>query len=163
MPARLAILLPFALLAACQKPAATVEINTENGQTRISAEPGKDNRLKIDAPGLKADIDLPFMGAITGSMDIDGVKLYPDSKIQGVNIDAHDDRDDGRFTMRFHAPADRAKVVAWFNRQFADNGFKMTLSGDRFTGTNDEGKPVTLDLRDGANGATEGEIRIEGK
>lgn len=163
MPARHLILLPIALVGACQKPAATIEINSDNGATKISAEPGKDSRLKIDAPGLKADINVPFMGAISGNMDIDGVELYPESKVLGVNIDADSNRDDGRFAMRFQAPAARAKVAEWFNKQFADNGFKMTLSGDRFTGTNDEGKPVTLDLREGANGATEGEIRIEGK
>ena len=40
-----------------------------------------------------------------------------------------------------------------------DQGFE----GNRFTGTSDEGKPVTLDLRDGPDGTTEGDIRIEGK
>ncbi|MBS0504874.1 MAG: hypothetical protein JSS55_13965 [Proteobacteria bacterium] len=168
MNPRLAFLLPLVVLGACDRKEhkASVEITSANGSTVINAEPGKDSRLKIDTPGVKADIKVPFMGMIAGNMDIDGVKLYPDSKILGVNINAtdnDDDRNDGRFTMRFQAPADRAKVADWFTKQFADNDFKMTLSGSRFTGTNDEGKPVTLDMRDGANGTTEGEIRIEGK
>jgi hypothetical protein len=168
MDIRFALLLPVAMLAACDSRdrKATVEITSENGSTSINAAPGKDNRLKIDTPGVKADINLPFMGLIAGNMDIDGVKLYPDSKILGVNVNATDNddgKDEGRFTMRFQAPAARAKVADWFAKQFAAHDFKMTLAGSRFTGSNDEGKPVTLDMRDGAGGTTEGEIRIEGK
>ena len=168
MTARLALLLPIALLAAYDRKGekATVEISAGNGSTTISAAPGKDSRLKIDAPGVKADINLPFMTMISDKMEIDGVKLYPGSTIAGVNINADDSdgrQDDGRFSLRFQAPAARAKVAEWFARQFADNGFKMTLSGARFSGTNDDGNPVTLDMRDGANGATEGEIRIESR
>ena len=166
MFARLALLLPIALLAACDRKGdgAAVEIRSDNGSTQISAERGKESRLKIDTPGVKADIDVPFLGAITDKMDIDGVRLYPNSKIAGVNINANDERDDSdRFSLRFAAPAGRDKVVAWFQQQFDANDFKMSLQGDRFTGTNDEGKPVTLDMRDGPNGTTEGEFRIEGK
>ena len=166
MSVRLAFLLPIALLAACDRKGdgAAVEIRSDNGSTHISAEPGKDSRLKIDTPGVKADIDVPFLGSITDKMDIDGVRLYPNSKIAGVNINANDRQDDqGRFSLRFAAPAGRDKVAAWFQQQFDANDFKMTLQGNRFTGTNDDGHPVTLDMRDGPNGTTEGEIRIEGK
>ena len=165
MSARLALLLPIALLAACERKGhdATVEIQSGNGSTQIAAEPGKEGRLKIDTPGVKADIQVPFLGALTDKMDIDGVRLYPGSKIAGVHINADDSKDEGQFDMRFAAPAGRDKVAEWFREQFDANGFKMTAQGSRFAGTNDEGKPVTLDLRDGANGTTEGEIRIAGK
>jgi hypothetical protein len=96
-------------------------------------------------------------------MVIDGVRLYPGSKIAGVNINADDRKDSGQFNLHFQAPAGRDKINAWFQQQFDANGFKMTLQGNRFTGTNDEGHPVTLDMRDGPNGTTEGELRIEGK
>lgn len=166
MNARFAFLLPIALLAACDRKGdkATVEISAGNGSTSIKAAPGAESELKIDTPGVKADINLPFMHVLADEMEIDGVKLYPGSKIAGVNIDARDgEEEDGRFSLRFHAPADRAKVAQWFTGQFAAHDFKMTLSGSRFAGTNDEGHPVTLDMRDSANGTTEGEIRIEGK
>ena len=110
MNARLALLLPIALLAACDRKGekTTVEISAGNGSTTISAAPGKDSRLKIDAPGVKADINLPFMTMISDKMEIDGVKLYPGSTIAGVNINA-DDSDgghkDGRFALRFQADA----------------------------------------------------------
>lgn len=163
MNVRLALLLPVALIAACDRKGeeATVEIQSGNGSTQITAQPGKESRLKIDTPGVKADISVPFLSMMTEKMEIDGVKLYPGSKIAGVNINADDGKDDGRFSLRFQAPAGQAKVADWFRRQFAENQFKMTLQGSRFTGTNDDGNPVSLDLRDGANGMTEGEIRIE--
>jgi hypothetical protein len=165
MSARVALLLPIALLAACERKGhdATVEIRSDNGSTQISAQPGKESRLKIDTPGVKADIQVPFLGALTEKMVIDGVRLYPGSKIAGVNINADDRKDSGQFNLHFQAPAGRDKINAWFQQQFDANGFKMTLQGNRFTGTNDEGHPVTLDMRDGPNGTTEGELRIEGK
>ena len=168
MNARLAMLLPLALLAACDRKErqASVEINAGNGTTEIKAEPGKEGGLKIDTPGVKADIKLPFMGLLTEKMEIDGVRLYPGSKIAGVNVNATDRKsgdDDGRFAVRFQAPATRDKVADWFRMQFAANGFKMTLRGSRFTGTDEEGHPVTLDVRDAASGSTEGEFRIGGK
>ena len=96
-------------------------------------------------------------------MDIDGLRLYPDSKVSGININADGDKDEGAFNLRFVAPAGRDKVAAWFQQQFDANDFKMTLQGNRFTGTSDEGKPVTLEMRDGANGTTEGDLRIADK
>ena len=88
MSARLALLLPIALLAACDRKGdgAAVQIRSDNGSTDISALPSKDSRLKIDTPGVKADIDVPFLGALTEKMDIDGLRLYPNSKIAGIHI-----------------------------------------------------------------------------
>jgi hypothetical protein len=165
MSARFALLLPIALLAACDRKGdgAEVQIRSDNGSTDISALSGKEGRLKIDTPGVKADVQIPFLGALTGNMDIDGLRLYPDSKVAGIHIDANDDDDDGKFNLRFVAPAGRDKVGAWFQQQFDANDFRMTLRGNRFTGTSDEGKPVTLEMRDGANGTTEGDLRIADK
>ena len=165
MSTRLVLLLPIALLAACDRKGdgAAVEIRSGNGSTEISATPNQDSRLKIDTPGVKADIDVPFLGALTEKMDIDGLRLYPGSKIAGVHINADDAKDDGQVNLRFAAPAGRDKVSAWFQQQFDANDFRMTLQGSRFTGTNEEGKPVTLEMRDGPNGTTEGELRIAGK
>ncbi|HEU4969677.1 hypothetical protein [Sphingomonas sp.] len=165
MSARLALLLPIALLAACDRKGegTAVDIRSDNGTTRITAESGKEGRLKIDAPGVKADVQIPFLGALTGNMDIDGVRLYPDSKVAGININADDEKNEGEFHLRFVAPAGRDKVAGWFRQQFDANDFRMALQGSRFTGTSDEGKPVTLDLRDGPNGTTEGELRIADK
>lgn len=165
MNARFALLLPLAVLGACDRKGegTAVEIRSNNGSTQITTTPGKDSHLKIDTPGIKADIDVPFLGTLTEKMDIDGVKLYPGSKIAGININADKGKDDGRLVLRFQAPAARDKVAQWFQQQFAANNFKMTLQGSRFTGTNDDGKPVTLDIRDSANGATDGEIRIESR
>lgn len=159
------LLMPLALLAACERKGdgAAVEIRSGNGSTNITAEPGKDSRLKVDTPGFKMDVSVPFMGALTEKMEVGGVRLYPGSKIAGVNINATDSKDDGRFALRFSAPATRDKVNQWFEQQFAANGFRMQLQGSRFAGTSDEGNPTTLDLRDAPNGATEGELRIEDK
>lgn len=165
MKARFLMLMPLALLAACERKGdgAAVEITSDNGSTRISAGPGNESRLKLDTPGVKMDVNVPFLGALTDKMEIDGVKLYPGSKVAGVNIDASDAKDKGRFALRFSAPAGQDKVAAWFTQQFAASRFKMQLQGGRFTGVNDDGDPVTLDMSAGPNGGTEGEFRIADK
>ena len=44
----------------------------------------------VVTPGVKADVQIPFLGALTGNMDIDGLRLYPDSKVAGIHINADD-------------------------------------------------------------------------
>ena len=144
MNTRLALLLPLALLAACDSS---------------DAPAGDKPNLKIDTPGFKADISLPVLGRMSKNMDIDGVRLYPESRITGVEIDAKSGRDDGRFTLRFDAPADPAKVATWFQDQFAKHDFQAQRTPTGFAGTKADGDWFTLDLIQ-AGAQTRGEFKL---
>jgi hypothetical protein len=145
------MLTALALLAACdRKEDAPVEI-------RSAEKPGQ-SRLKIDADGFKADVNLPLAAMISDKMEIDGVKLFPGSKITGVDIDAKG-QEDGRVTMRFEAPAPRDKVADWFRTQFAEQKFQARQTSGGFAGTSADGNWYTLDLKQGGGG-TAGEFRL---
>ena len=139
MNARFVLLLPIALLAACDKGA-------------------ESSNIKIDTGGLKADVDLPGFARISEGMEIDGVKLYPGSKVSNISVDAKR-KTDGRMTMRFSAPDERAKVSGWFAGQFRENGFAARTTPTGFAGTTKDGDWFTLDLT-AAGAQTGGEFRL---
>ena len=139
MNAKLVLLLPLAVLAACDKGA-------------------ESSNVKIDTGGFKADLDLPGFSRISEGMEIDGVKLYPGSKVSNISVDAKREND-GRFTMRFSAPADRAKVGGWFAGQFRENGFAARATPTGFAGNTKDGDWFTLDLT-AAGAQTSGEFRL---
>ncbi len=151
MSGRLTMLTALALLAACdRRDDAPVEI-------RSAEKPGQ-SRLKIEADGFKADVNLPMAGMMSDKMEIDGVKLFPGSNITGVDIDAKG-KEDGRVTMRFETPAPRDKVVAWFGDQFTQQKFEARQTSGGFAGTSADGNWYTLDLK-AAGGGTAGEFRL---
>lgn len=141
---RAALLLPLALLAAC------------NGRDEAGAK--QQTSLKIDTPGFKADVSMPFLNRISDEMEVGGVKLYPGTTIAGVEVNARDTRND-RVTMRFSAPADQAKVTTWFQQQFTNNGFQTRRTPTGFSGNTNDGDWFTLDLKAGG-AATEGEFKL---
>lgn len=166
MHARLFLIIPAALLAACGRDPdpTTVTIDARNDSGgQITAEPGKESRLRIDTGGFKADVKMPGLGRMVNNADIDGVEMYPGTKVSGVNIDGTGRKDDGKFTMRFDAPAGRAKVGAWFREQFAQNDFTARPTPTGFAGTKKDGDWFVLDLTDAPGGHTLGEFRLGDK
>ena len=156
MNAHFALILPIALLAACEKGEPTrVTINT-NGNGAASTDKGK---VEIGTGGFKADIQIPGMAAMGDRMKIDGVRLYPQSTVSGVNIDAGEG-DNDRFAMQFTAPADRAKVSEWFAGQFKDSKFEARTTPTGYAGTTADGDWFTLDLTDAGGGKTRGEFKF---
>lgn len=147
MPGRSVLILPLALLAACDRA------------EQPGGKSGQETSVKIDTPGFKADIDLPFLNRISDRMEVAGLKLYPGSTIGGVEVAAAKNSNDDRVTMRFNAPADPAKVADWFQQQFAANKFEARRTPTGFAGTRADGDWFTLDLRAAANG-TAGEFRL---
>lgn len=163
MDARLFVILPVALMAACGRdtdPATvTIDARNESGGV-VTAEPTKESRLWIDTGGFKADVKMPGLGRMLNNADIDGVEMYPGTKVSGVNIDGAGSGDDGKFTMRFDAPADKARVGAWFRDQFAQNDFTARPTPTGFAGTKEDGDWFVLDLSDASGGHTRGEFRL---
>ncbi|WP_327461299.1 hypothetical protein [Sphingomonas sp.] len=151
MYARLTLMTGLALLAACDRT------NDAPVEIRSAEKPGQ-SRLKIEADGFKADVNLPLVSMISDKMEVDGVKLFPGSKISGVDIDAKGEQE-GRVTMRFEAPAPRDKVAAWFQDQFTQQRFEARTTSGGFAGTSRDGNWYTLDLKE-AGGSTAGEFRL---
>lgn len=150
MISRFALLLPIVLLAACEKgEPMRVTINSD-GKEKVG-------NVEMGTAGFKADIEIPGLASLGRKMKIDGVPLYPESVVSGININ---DKDGGEnVAIQFTAPADRARVGEWFGKQFADNRFQAKPTPTGYAGTTNDGDEFALDLT-AAGAQTKGEFRM---
>ncbi len=128
----------------------------------------KDGSVGIKIPGFSADVRVPGMNLDKGNFDVDGIKLYPGSKIgqMAVNGDAKSDGDSagkGNVALDFDAPAAPATVRAYYVDALKAHGYEIasesTISKVIATkGDNDSHFEVSLTLV-GTN-ATHGALAV---
>lgn len=167
---RLAFLIPpIMLLAACgQEKKATdeteVSINADGDGGNVQITSGKGGgKLKVNGDGVNIDLDIPDLGdmKLGSDFDIDGVKLYPGSKITAMDIKANDKNgaNDAVVKFGFTSPAAPAKAADWMAGEFAKKGVKVTRTGDTLAGKDEDGADFTIKFGpDGAN--AKGEVMI---
>ena len=162
--------LPLAIgLAACNSKhepeegtTVNVDATTEKGSAiRITAD-GKTGNVGFKVPGFNTNIRLPKKLLDDSNFDIDGVKLYPGSTVDTVNITAngqggaHEQTD---VRIGFTSPADPAKVSSWFKDQFGKQSIKAEGDAARLAGTTKDGEAFTIELT-GKDGKTAGLVNI---
>ena len=167
---RLAFLIPpMILLAACGQEKETTEatevsINAGDEHGGVQIKTGKDGgNIKIGGDGAAIDIDIPdFVDLnIEDDFDIDGVKLYPGSKVTKVDVDANDKNGADTATVRlgFTSPAAPTKAADWMAGEFAKKGVKVTRTGDTLAGKDKDGADFRIEFApDGTN--AKGEVVI---
>jgi hypothetical protein len=144
-------------LAACGGGEGTsISINAsggEDGNSSIATD--ANGQVAINVPGFSGAIKLPKIQINAENFDINGLKLYPKSRISDLKVDAEDkagDRDQGKVRVAFESPAALATVQGWFRDNLAKQGFKVQPQGNGFAGTTDEGESFALTLDpDGAD------------
>ena len=124
--ASMLFLLPALLLAGCE---AKIDADSkDDGNTSVVIN-GSDGQFSLDTSDFQAKLKLPKFAMDTGHMDIDGVKLYPGSKVDGVNVNAQDGKDgakdEGKVTIGFASPDAPAKLLGYYRKAFADNGYTV--------------------------------------
>lgn len=132
-------------------PKATVAVTTDDTTGNV----------KIDAKGFKLDVDVPKSLIDSADFDIDGVKLYPGSKVRSMQVKTGEG--DPRVHIAFISPADPQTVRGYLVGRFADKGRKISGTGMTIEGTTEEGKPFTIALAPAAGGQTSGDIAVTGK
>jgi hypothetical protein len=157
---------PMMLLAACgqdEKAADSKGVSVHaDGQVQISAD--KDGgEIRIDSDGVKIDLDIPDLGDmnINSDFDIDGVKLYPGSKIDKMDINASDKNGADTATVKFGFSSPAAPKVAadWMGAEFAKKNIQVERTGTTLRGTDKDGDDFTISfVPDGAN--AKGEVVI---
>ncbi len=171
------IILPFAALAlaACgassddATPGTDISIDAtiDEGNPVKASSDGKTGEIAIDVPGFKANIAMPKIKLDADNFDIDGVKLYPGSKVISMKVDqitrtagsASDNK--GNVRISFDAPASPEVVKAWFLEKLtANDKLTVTPTASGFAGTSKDGDPFTLDLQPGETGHTTGSMII---
>ena len=161
---RLAFLIPpMMLLAACgseekkSESGTEVSINAGDEHGGVQIKTGKDGgNIKIGGDGAAIDINIPdFVDLdIESDFDIDGVKLYPGSKVTTVNVDANDKNgaDKAVVKLGFTSPAAPTKAADWMAGEFAKKGVKVTRTGDTLAGKDKDGADFRINFApDGAN------------
>lgn len=143
----------------------SVSINArdKDGDVAINAD-GKTGKVSVNLPGFNADLKLPKMMLDHSNFDLDGVKLYPGSKVRSVVVNADDTggKDDAKVRVAFESPAGVAKVKDWFKSGFDDEGTKFTETPTGFAGTTGDGNAFVVTLAPVSAAATSGTIDIDG-
>lgn len=160
-------LLPACALAACGDAEGTSVSIDAGGKgdeaVKIEAD-GKSGAVAVKVPGLSANVQLPKIMLDAGNFDVDGVRLFPDSKVRSLNIVADEAAGGGpaNVEVQFDAPADPAAVRDWFLKAFADKAVEAVAAGTGIRGVTRDGEAFTIDLAPGGTAATKGTLRING-
>ena len=147
-------------LTACSK-------HDGNGSVAIDMNSEADaGNVSISIPGFDARVKMPTGMMGHGDFDIDGVKLYPKSKVTTFNLNVDGTEKGNKSTdntvikMSFAAPADVAAVANWYKAQFAEKSVSVTQTPTGFTGKTEDGDDFTIALAPGATGDTKGAITV---
>lgn len=154
------LLVPVALsiaLAGCGRSddaGSSVTINADGGGAAMNGSSGE---VSIDTPIFKGSLKLPKFDLTADNFDINGVHLYPGSKIGNVNVNAQGN-DDGIVSMTFDSPASVDTVRDWLAAEFAKKGTKVSVDGNRLKGETED-KAFSIDLTPAGDRAT-GKVTI---
>jgi len=153
----LALALP---LAACGKkddgtPGTSITIAGKDDN--VAAATDKDGVVSVNVPGVNIKVDLPKIDLTAGNFDIDGVKLYPGSRISSVDVKSGEG-EKGGVAIAFDAPGDRAAVRDYFVKAFEDKGMQARIDGEAIAGIDEDGDPFRIALAQNGAGKTQGHI-----
>jgi hypothetical protein len=154
-------------LSACSsrddgKDGTNISINgkDKDGVVAINAD-GKTGKVDVNLPGFSANLNLPKVMLDHSNFDLDGVKLYPGSKVRGVVVNAGEG-DKAKVRISFEAPADAAKVKDWFKSSFGEHEVKFSETPTGFSGKTDDGDAFVMTLTPKGAEASSGTIDIDG-
>lgn len=162
----ISMLIGLGMLGACgEADDRRREAQNDNGadvSMRVEGENGAAANIAIDLPDIKGKITLPKVRIATGDVDIDGVKLYPGSRVTGVDIAGEEGTSEGSLGIRFDAGDGPDKVRDYYLAAFRKKGITASAQGGRIIGRTGDGKPFSIALEAQGEG-TKGVLRIGNK
>ena len=144
-------------LAGCHVERKDHDANSSDDNVMISG--AENGTVSFNVPFAKGEVNLPSSAMAHGNFDIDGVKLYPGSRMHGFHVEATNGK--SQVNMAFTAPAAPDTVRDYFIDEFKKSGVDASASGDAITGKSKDGNQFAIDLKPAQNG-TKGTIRIDG-
>ena len=161
----LGLSVPLLLLGACEmkvgkdeeaKDTASVKISAD-GNVAIAAKDGAEG-VSVSVPGFEGKVKIPGMELGGDHMDIDGMKLYPGSKLSAIDVTDQSGAGDGVVQMRFTSPADPGKVAAYYaaaapGADFRDVAVKQAGAASTVTATKGDGDHLTITINPAAGGS----------
>jgi hypothetical protein len=160
------LLLTLLPLAACdgsgKGTSISIHARSDDGGNSLIATDAN-GQMAIKAPGFEGAIKLPQIHVDAENFDVEGVKLYPNSTVNELNVDAEDragDHDKGKVRIAFESPAATATVQGWFRDKMTARGFKLEADGKGLRGTTNEGEPFRLELSANGDQKTRGKLEV---
>jgi hypothetical protein len=153
---------------------ASISFGDGNAMT-IDAGDGNsaDKTVAINVPGFSAKVAVPGLAIGGKNADIDGIALYPGTRMNGVNIDAGNNdgtggESQGRVDMAFTAPASPDQLLSYYKGAARNAGWseQPPAAGQQFaaTKTDDKGKLAHLAMSvTGAGTGSSGHFQIDGE
>ena len=134
------------LLIGCDvgdKGGTSVSIDAGNG---VATADGGTGEVTLDTPLIKGSFQLPTVQFTAENFDINGVHLYPGTKINAVNVNADGGAGEGLVRLRFESPASVDVVRDWLRAEFAKAGTSVSVNGNTLIGTTEDER-FRIDLR----------------
>ena len=164
---RALLLLTLLPLAACGGSGTgtsfSINASEEDGNATITTN--SNGQMALKAPGFEGAIKLPKFHVNAENFDFNGIKLYPDSQVSALNVDADDSKTGegkGKVRIALESPAALAKVQDWFRDKMRARGYKIEADGSGLKGTTDDGDPFRLVLSADSDQKTKGKLEIGG-
>lgn len=147
----------FLSLAACSAG------GNDNGMVTVSAN-SQDGNVSVRVPGVSIDTKLPKGMFTKSDFDIDGVKLFPGSKIQTMDVNAGAKAgNDAVVDITFSAPASVDTVRKHFTDGFAREDVAVKTYDGSITGKTSDGNNFAIDFVPTGANATMGHVTITSK
>jgi hypothetical protein len=148
------------LLSACH---ASVKIGDDekdagdNVHLAMGDAKGNKDHISLDVPGFSAKISLPDMN-LGGHMDLDGIKLAPDTDVKSMDITGDDkgsSGDDGSGTVRmeFTNPGTPASLIDYYRKAATDAGYGGVAATATGVSATKEGKQFAMSIAPAAKGS----------
>jgi hypothetical protein len=154
-----ALALPLAACGSHDEDGTTIALNAQDADSNVTAAMnGETGEVSLDLPGFSAKVDLPKIQLDAEDFDLNGVHLYPGSKITTMNINGKDENSQVR--IGFESPAAPETVRDWFAPKLKDAGFTLHTEGTGLAGTTEEGKPFTMTLSPAGGDHSTGTITL---
>ncbi|MBZ6378152.1 MULTISPECIES: hypothetical protein [Pacificimonas] len=89
---------------------------------------------------------------------VNGVDLYPGSRITNAGFDVSTSGGGGQLSISFESDDDVETVRDYFRSSFAEEGVELLEQGDRITGVTEGENAFSITLSEGEDGGTVGEL-----
>jgi hypothetical protein len=141
-----------------------VDATGKDGEKVSVTADGATGNVALKTPGFDANFRLPKALLNDNNFDIDGVKLYPGSTIDSINVKAEekDGKGSGNVVILFTAPDEPGKVGNWFAKEFGENSMPVTSKDGLLVGKTKDGTDFSITLTPADGGKTSGRTVISG-
>lgn len=135
--------------------------NDNGADVTLSAQSGNDGATKVavNIPGLQGQFKLPALKLGKADVDIGGVKLYPGTRVTGVDVAGQEGRSEGGMIVKFDSDAAPSAIQTYYLNAFREKGLSAAAKGSGVSGRDEDGRPFHIDLNAQGTG-TRGTIRF---